>query len=88
MKVLTSNRLRRVFVWELPVRLYHWVNVLAIVALCITGYFIGNPPALASSSEPSHQFLFGTIRFIHFVAAYIFFFNFVFRTYWGFVGNK
>jgi Ni/Fe-hydrogenase 1 B-type cytochrome subunit len=88
MKELLSNRLRRVFVWELPVRFFHWVNVLAIVALCITGYFIGNPPALASSTEPSHQYTFGTIRFIHFVAAYIFFFNFVFRLYWGFVGNK
>lgn len=28
------------------------------------------------------------MRFIHFVAAYVFFFNFVFRIYWGFVGNR
>ncbi|MDX1939381.1 MAG: Ni/Fe-hydrogenase, b-type cytochrome subunit [Saprospiraceae bacterium] len=80
--------LRRVFVWELPVRIYHWLNALAIVALCVTGYLIGNPPSLMSQEEASFRYLFGTIRFIHFVAAYLFFFNFLFRIYWGFVGNK
>lgn len=80
--------LRRVFVWELPVRIYHWLNALAIMALCVTGYLIGNPPGIMSQEEASYRFLFGTIRFIHFVAAYVFFFNFLFRIYWGFVGNK
>jgi Ni/Fe-hydrogenase 1 B-type cytochrome subunit len=32
--------------------------------------------------------VFGWIRYIHFVAAYLFLANFVFRIYWGFVGNK
>ena len=31
---------------------------------------------------------FGNVRFLHFVAAYVFFFNFPFRIYWGFVGNR
>ncbi len=82
------HKLRRVFVWELPVRIYHWLNALAIVVLCITGYLIGDPPAFLSQNEASFQYTFGTIRFIHFVAAYVFLFNFVFRIYWGFVGNK
>lgn len=69
-------------------RIYHWINALAIVALIVTGYLIGNPPAIMSQEEASFRYLFGTIRFIHFVAAYIFFFNFIFRIYWGFVGNK
>lgn len=87
MKAL-EHHLRRVFVWELPVRIYHWINALAIVALIVTGYLIGNPPGIMSQEEASFRYLFGTIRFIHFVAAYIFFFNFIFRIYWGFVGNK
>ena len=82
------KKLRRVFVWELPVRIYHWLNALTILLLCVTGYLIGNPPALLSSAEASDLYLFGWIRFIHFASAYIFFFNFVFRIYWGFVGNK
>ncbi|HRF42566.1 MAG TPA: cytochrome b/b6 domain-containing protein, partial [Saprospiraceae bacterium] len=84
----TTHRLRRVFVWELPVRVYHWLNALTIIVLCVTGYFIGNPPALMSQTEASFRYLFGTIRFLHFAAAYLFFFNFAFRIYWGFVGNK
>ncbi len=84
----TTKKLRRVFVWQLPVRIFHWVNALTIVVLCVTGYIIGNPPALMSSTEASNQYWFGTVRFIHFLTAYIFFFNFIFRLYWGFVGNK
>jgi len=38
--------MREVYVWELPVRVYHWVNMLCVIALCITGFVIGNPPAL------------------------------------------
>lgn len=79
---------KKIYVWELPVRLYHWVNALAIVVLSVTGYLIGNPPALISSAEASFGYWFGTIRFVHFVSAFVFFFNFLFRIYWGFVGNK
>lgn len=81
-------KIKEVYVWELPVRFYHWINALCIVALAITGYIIGRPPALQSASEASFSYWFGTVRFIHFVAGFVFFFNFVFRIYWGFVGNK
>ncbi|MEZ4941990.1 MAG: Ni/Fe-hydrogenase, b-type cytochrome subunit [Saprospiraceae bacterium] len=85
---MSTHNLRRVFVWELPVRFFHWLNALAIVVLCVTGYLIGKPPALMSSGEAYERYVFGWIRYIHFVAAYIFLFNFIFRLYWGFVGNK
>jgi Ni/Fe-hydrogenase 1 B-type cytochrome subunit len=89
METLVREELvRKVYVWELPVRLYHWINALCIVALCITGYLIGRPPALQSATEASFSYWFGTVRFIHFIFAFLFFFNFVFRVYWGFVGNK
>jgi Ni/Fe-hydrogenase 1 B-type cytochrome subunit len=87
-KYLRIHRLRRVYVWELPVRIYHWLNALAIIALIVTGFWIADPPAIMSNQEASDRFLFGWVRYIHFIAAYIFFFNFLFRLYWGFVGNK
>lgn len=80
--------LRRVFVWELPVRIYHWLNALCITALIITGLYIGGPVAILSSKEAASKFTMGWFRLIHFVAAYIFFFNFVIRIYWGFAGNR
>jgi Ni/Fe-hydrogenase 1 B-type cytochrome subunit len=82
------SKLRRVYVWELQVRFYHWINALMVLILCVTGYLIGNPPGIMSNMEASDQYLFGWIRFIHFVSAYIFVFNILFRLYWGFVGNK
>jgi len=77
-----------VYVWQLPVRFYHWINALCIVALSLTGYLIGRPLAIVNGAEASFSYWFGTVRFIHFLAAFIFFFNFLFRIYWGFVGNK
>ena len=87
---MERNSIRRVYVWQLPVRFYHWINALCVLALALTGYFIGSPLTWTSHVHPEASFgyWFGTIRFIHFVAAFVFFFNFVFRLYWGFVGNK
>lgn len=78
----------RVYVWQLPVRFYHWINALVVSSLAITGYLIGAPLAIKSGSEASFSYWFGTVRFIHFLSAFVFFFNFIFRLYWGFVGNR
>lgn len=85
MEKVTSER---VYVWQLPVRFYHWINALCVATLAVTGYLIGKPLAVQSAAEASYSYWFGQIRFIHFLAAFIFFFNFLFRLYWGFVGNK
>ncbi|BBN59190.1 Ni/Fe-hydrogenase, b-type cytochrome subunit [Hydrogenovibrio marinus] len=76
----------KVYVYEAPIRLWHWINMLAIIVLGITGYLIGNPlPTM--SGEASDHYLMGTIRFLHFSAAYIFAIGFAGRIYWAFVGN-
>jgi Ni/Fe-hydrogenase 1 B-type cytochrome subunit len=41
-----------------------------------------------SQKEAVDQFTMGWVRYVHFAAAYLFFFNFLYRIYWGFVGNK
>lgn len=84
---MEQQLIRRIYVWQLPVRFYHWINALAVVTLAVTGFIIGRPVALANAAEASYSYWFGTVRFIHFVAAFTFFFNFLFRLYWGFVGN-
>jgi Ni/Fe-hydrogenase 1 B-type cytochrome subunit len=80
--------IRRVYVWELPVRLYHWVNFLCVAVLVVTGYVIGRPVSIPVAGEASFSYWFGWVRFLHFVAAFVFFFNFLGRIYWGFVGNE
>lgn len=76
-----------IYVYEAPVRLWHWVNALAIVVLCITGYFVGSPlPTMPG--EASDNFLMGYIRFAHFAAAYILLVGLLGRIYWAFAGNE
>ncbi|MCG8429045.1 MAG: Ni/Fe-hydrogenase, b-type cytochrome subunit [Chromatiales bacterium] len=75
-----------VYVYEAPVRIWHWVNALSIVVLAITGYLIGSPlPTVAG--EASDHYIMGYIRFAHFAAAYVFTVGFIGRIYWAFVGN-
>lgn len=75
-----------VYVYEAPVRIWHWVNALAIIVLSVSGYFIGSPlPTMPG--EASDNYLMGYIRFAHFAAAYIFIIGFLARIYWGIVGN-
>ena len=85
---METKNFKRVMVWELPVRLFHWTNVLTIIVLTVTGFIIANPPAILSNMEASNLHTFGIVRLIHFIAAYIFFFNMIMRIYWSFVGNQ
>ena len=80
--------LQRVYVWELPVRLYHWVNALCVTVLAVTGFMIGRPFFPHIGGEAWQNYSFGWVRFVHFTAAFVFFFNFLGRIYWGFVGNE
>jgi len=80
--------MRSKYVWELPVRYFHWINFLSILILAVTGFIIGNPPAIQSSAAASQSYWFGTIRFIHFTAAYVFLINFIIRLYWSLAGNR
>lgn len=86
MKIRRRN-LREVYVWQLPVRFFHWINAVAIVVLCITGYIIGNPPAIQSNAEAIHSYWFGWVRLTHLSFGMIFVVNILFRVYWAFAGN-
>ncbi len=84
----SSKDFKRIYVWQIPVRIFHWLNALCIVVLSITGLIIANPPALMSSAEASNQYLFGWVRVVHFSTAYFFAGVMVLRIYWSFVGNR
>ncbi|ABE38402.1 Ni/Fe-hydrogenase, b-type cytochrome subunit [Rhodopseudomonas pseudopalustris] len=82
-----ARSLQTVYVYQAPVRLWHWVNALLIVVLCVTGYFIGTPlPSVPGEASASFQM--GYIRFAHFAAGQTLIVFFLLRVYWAFVGNK
>ncbi len=75
-----------VYVYEAPVRIWHWVNAAAILVLMVTGYFIGSPlPSV--TGEASDHFLLGYIRFTHFAAGQVLAVFFLTRIVWAFFGN-
>jgi Ni/Fe-hydrogenase 1 B-type cytochrome subunit len=84
---LPANRQTSVYVYEAPVRIWHWVNAAAILVLCVTGYFIGSPPPSVGQHEAYNQFIFGYIRFAHFAAGMILTVGFLGRAYWAVIGN-
>ena len=81
------TRQTSIYVYEAPVRLWHWINAAAILVLIVTGWFIGSPPPSMQIGEATFQFVFGYIRFAHFAAAMILTVGFFGRIYWAFVGN-
>lgn len=81
-----ARLVKAIYVYEAPLRLWHWINALAITVLAITGYLIANPlPSMPG--EASDHYVMGSIRFAHFSSAYIFAVGFLGRIYWAFVGN-
>jgi Ni/Fe-hydrogenase 1 B-type cytochrome subunit len=85
---MAYRTMRRIFVFQVPTRVFHWVNVLALFALIGTGIIIGNPPAIQTGTEASNNYWFGINRFIHFASAWVFTFNWFFRIFWSFIGGN
>ncbi len=83
----TAKKLTSVYVYEAPVRIWHWLNAAAIMILCVTGYLIGTPPPSLGTGEAFDQFVFGYIRFAHFAAGMILAVGFLGRMYWAIAGN-
>ncbi len=82
-----ASRVKRVYVYQAPIRIWHWVTVSSMLVLICTGYFIGTP-FLEQPGHDEDMFFMGYIRFAHFAAGYIFAIAFLARVYWAIVGNE
>jgi Ni/Fe-hydrogenase 1 B-type cytochrome subunit len=76
-----------VYVYELPVRITHWLIVFATLVLAATGYYIGHP-FISVSGPPRNHFVMGTVRVIHLYTALVFALAVFVRIYWMFAGNQ
>jgi len=81
-----DERISQIYVYEAPVRLWHWLNALAVIALSLTGYFIGTPLP-SYTGDPGTVYVMGWIRVIHLSAGYLFAALWVLRVWWAIVGN-
>lgn len=81
-----ADAIRSVYVYEAPVRLWHWVNALAVLVLAFSGYLIASPLP-TPAGEASANFSMGWLRLAHFAAGYILAVGLLARTYWALVGS-
>lgn len=77
---------RSVYVYQVPVRLWHWTNALAIAVLALTGWLIASPLP-TTTGEASAHYVMGYVRFVHFSAGYVLAIGLLGRLYWAFAGN-
>jgi Ni/Fe-hydrogenase 1 B-type cytochrome subunit len=81
-EALAPGRLR-LYVWELPVRLSHWIMVGAIVVLSFTGGYIADPFLI----PPGGQVM-GTVRLVHMIAAFALILSGILRIFALVAGNR
>jgi Ni,Fe-hydrogenase I cytochrome b subunit len=58
MSTQVQGKLFPVYVWEAPVRIWHWVMMIAMFVLIPTGYLIGSPWS-GPREEASYTYFFG-----------------------------
>jgi Ni/Fe-hydrogenase 1 B-type cytochrome subunit len=75
----------RVYVWEWPVRFSHWVMVITIISLSITGYYMHAPYVVARGRS---AYVMGTMRFVHLLSGFAFLAAILIRMYWFFFANR
>lgn len=73
----------RIYVWQIPVRVTHWLTFGSIVVLSVTGGYIADPFII-----PPGGSVMTVMRFVHMIAAFIFVASGIVRTYWLFAGNR
>ncbi|HYM83056.1 MAG TPA: Ni/Fe-hydrogenase, b-type cytochrome subunit [Candidatus Dormibacteraeota bacterium] len=73
----------RLYVWQAPVRLTHWVTATCIVVLSLTGGYIADPFLI----PPGGSFM-TAVRVVHIVTALVFLASGAIRTIWLLVGNR
>jgi Ni/Fe-hydrogenase 1 B-type cytochrome subunit len=78
----SEDRLR-LYIWQVPVRLTHWVTAACIVVLSLTGGYIADPFLI-----PPGGSIMATVRGIHMVAAFTLLASGLLRTWWLLAGNR
>ena len=69
--------------WDVPTRLFHWINVLAVLGLIATGLVILNDDVLGLSGSGKI-----VLKTIHVSFGYIMGVNLLWRFVWAFFGNR
>lgn len=70
--------------WDLPTRLFHWINFLCIIILSVLGLIMLNKDLIGISGIEASIGL----KVLHVSVGYVFVINLIFRLIWGFAGER
>jgi Ni/Fe-hydrogenase 1 B-type cytochrome subunit len=76
-----------VYVWQIPVRIAHWLIAISIFLLAATGLYMGRP-FMTVPGAAGDSFVMGWVKVVHGYVAYVFIAALVMRFIWMFTGNK
>ena len=76
------SEMRVYAVWDIPTRLFHWINAICVIALVAVGYLMLHGRALEISRSGSMS-----LKTIHSWIGYVFVVNLLVRLVWAFCGN-
>ena len=76
--------LKQYRVWDLPTRVFHWVNFTTVILLLLVGTLMLYKKDLGITSLDAKI----AIKEIHVLIGYIFVLNLAIRLLWGFIGNR
>ncbi len=78
---------QRQYAWSILLRVYHWAFALSIVTLTVTGFYI-HFPWTNTMLEGTNSFPVATMRYIHFLAGFVFTGAVIIRLYLLLFGNR
>ena len=79
----TSGSAIRISRWDVPTRLFHWINALAVLGLIATGLEILTGNLLGLSPEGKIA-----LKSVHVLLGYVMAANLLWRFVWAFFGNR
>lgn len=71
-------------VWDVPVRVFHWVNFLCVISLLFMGFIMLYKKELGITSLDAKIGL----KQVHVIIGYVFVVNLLIRFAWAFIGNR
>ncbi len=81
---MNDSEARSYKAWDLPTRLFHWVNFLSVMILSFLGLVMLNKGALGISGTEASIGL----KTVHVLVGYVFAINLLVRFAWAFLGNR
>ncbi|MFK5891970.1 MAG: cytochrome b/b6 domain-containing protein [Pseudomonadota bacterium] len=71
-------------VWDIPTRIFHWVNFVSVISLIFVGFVMLYKAKLGISGIDAKI----ALKELHVIIGYVFGLNLIWRVIWGFIGNK